>query len=199
MPIAAIASRASIATRALISCGGTTKTESPWTSLGLSLIEAMMLELPVVAVASTEVVEAVPPTAGVISTDLERLRTAARMYAADPEAARLAGKSAREYALARYGVRVSGATGTSYLLRVLRDNEAHHTEHRPHRSSSRRYQSRRYQRPSAVSTPSESADATASAASSTNTRSPHNRIGFSHPQDPPLHADRYVRTLDRTR
>jgi hypothetical protein len=75
-----------------------------WTSLGLSLIEAMMLGLPVVAVASTEVVEAVPPSAGVISTDVERLRAAARAFVADPEAARLAGKSAREHALARYGV-----------------------------------------------------------------------------------------------
>jgi hypothetical protein len=75
-----------------------------WTSLGLSLVEAMMLGLPVVAVASTEVVEAVPPAAGVISTDLGKLRAAARMFVADPEAARLAGKSAREYALARYGV-----------------------------------------------------------------------------------------------
>jgi hypothetical protein len=75
-----------------------------WTSLGLSLIEAMMLGLPVVAVASTEAVEAVPPAAGVISTDLGKLRAATRMFAADPEVARLAGKSAREYALARYGL-----------------------------------------------------------------------------------------------
>jgi hypothetical protein len=75
-----------------------------WTSLGLSLIEAMMLGLPVVAVASTEAIEAVPPAAGVISTDLRKLRDAARMFTADPEAARLAGKSARDYALARYGL-----------------------------------------------------------------------------------------------
>ena len=36
-----------------------------WTSLGLSLLEAMHLGMPVVALATTEVVEAVPPEAGV--------------------------------------------------------------------------------------------------------------------------------------
>ena len=35
-----------------------------WTSLGLSLLEAMHLGMPVVALATTEVVEAVPPEAG---------------------------------------------------------------------------------------------------------------------------------------
>ncbi len=44
-----------------------------WTSLGLSLIEAMQLAMPVVAVAATEAVVAVPPAAGVLSTDPERL------------------------------------------------------------------------------------------------------------------------------
>lgn len=75
-----------------------------WTSLGLSLIEAMLLGMPVVAVAATEVVEAVPPAAGVISTDVELLCAALRLYAAEPEAARLAGKAARRHALERYGL-----------------------------------------------------------------------------------------------
>src|SRR3712207_9455154 len=35
-----------------------------WTSLGLSLIEAMHLGMPVVALATTEAVEAVPPAVG---------------------------------------------------------------------------------------------------------------------------------------
>ena len=35
-----------------------------WTSLGLSLLEAMHLGMPVVALGTTEVVEAVPPEAG---------------------------------------------------------------------------------------------------------------------------------------
>ena len=44
-----------------------------WTSLGLSLLEAMHLGMPVVALAATEVVEAVPAGAGVLSTRPERL------------------------------------------------------------------------------------------------------------------------------
>jgi hypothetical protein len=75
-----------------------------WTSLGLSLIEAMHLGMPVVAVAATEVGEAVPAAAGVVSTDLTRLRAAVRTYVHDAEAARLAGKAARAQALDRYGL-----------------------------------------------------------------------------------------------
>jgi hypothetical protein len=75
-----------------------------WTSLGLSLIEAMHLGMPVVAVAATEVGEAVPPAAGVVSTDPARLRDAVRAYVHDAEAARLAGKAARAHALGRYGL-----------------------------------------------------------------------------------------------
>ena len=81
-----------------------------WTSLGLSLLEAMHLGMPVVALATTEVVEAVPSDAGMISTRPERLHAAVRHYVADPDAARLAGKAARAAALERYG-----------LARFLRD------------------------------------------------------------------------------
>ena len=76
-----------------------------WTSLGLSLLEAMYLGMPVVALATTEVVEAVPPEAGVVTTDVGRLAAAARRLLADPEAATLMGKAGREAALARYGLR----------------------------------------------------------------------------------------------
>jgi glycosyltransferase involved in cell wall biosynthesis len=75
-----------------------------WTSLGLSLLEAMHLGMPVVALATTEVVEAVPPEAGVISTQVEVLADAARRLVADPEQARLMGKAARAAATARYGL-----------------------------------------------------------------------------------------------
>jgi glycosyltransferase involved in cell wall biosynthesis len=75
-----------------------------WTSLGLSLLEAMHLGMPVVALATTEVVEAVPPDAGVVSTRVEVLADAARRLVADPEQARLMGKAARAAATARYGL-----------------------------------------------------------------------------------------------
>jgi glycosyltransferase involved in cell wall biosynthesis len=75
-----------------------------WTSLGLSLLEAMHLGMPVVALATTEVVEAVPPEAGVVSTRVEVLADAARRLVADLEQARLMGKAARAAATARYGL-----------------------------------------------------------------------------------------------
>jgi hypothetical protein len=75
-----------------------------WTSLGLSLLEAMHLGMPVVALATTEVVEAVPPEAGVVSTQIEVLADAARRLVADPEQARFMGKAARAAAAARYGL-----------------------------------------------------------------------------------------------
>ncbi|MFC4121134.1 glycosyltransferase [Nonomuraea zeae] len=75
-----------------------------WTSLGLALIEAMTLGLPVVALAATEAVEAVPPEAGVLSTRVDVLAGALREFVADPERASQAGKAARAAALARYGL-----------------------------------------------------------------------------------------------
>lgn len=75
-----------------------------WTSLGLSLLEAMQLGMPVIALATTEVVEAVPPEAGVVSTDVDRLALALRRLVDDPDDARERGRAAREAALARYGL-----------------------------------------------------------------------------------------------
>jgi hypothetical protein len=75
-----------------------------WTSLGLSLLEAMHVGMPVVALATTEVGEAVPPEAGVISTDVDRLVDALRSFVADPDEARDRGVAARRAVLARYGL-----------------------------------------------------------------------------------------------
>jgi glycosyltransferase involved in cell wall biosynthesis len=75
-----------------------------WTSLGLSLIEAMHLGLPVVALATTAVVEAVPPEAGVVSNNLDTLARGLRWLAADAEAAAAMGKAARAAALAQFGL-----------------------------------------------------------------------------------------------
>ena len=75
-----------------------------WTSLGLSLIEAMQLGMPVVALATTEAPEAVPQGAGVVSNRLDVLADALRRFVAEPELARAAGAAAREAALARHGL-----------------------------------------------------------------------------------------------
>jgi hypothetical protein len=76
-----------------------------WTSLGLSLLEAMHLGMPVVALATTEVVEAVPPDAGVISTRIDVLRAAVGRFLDDPAEAAAFGRCARKAALDRYGLR----------------------------------------------------------------------------------------------
>lgn len=75
-----------------------------WTSLGLSLLEAMHLGMPVVALATTEAVRAVPPDAGVVSTDVEHLRRWAHRLIQDPEEARRRGAVAREAALNNYSL-----------------------------------------------------------------------------------------------
>ncbi|MDM4718382.1 glycosyltransferase [Micromonospora sp. WMMA1363] len=75
-----------------------------WTSLGLSLIEAMTIGMPVVALATTEAVMAVPPGAGTLSTRVEDLLDAARRLMADPAQARRAGVAARAVARDRYGL-----------------------------------------------------------------------------------------------
>lgn len=76
-----------------------------WTSLGLSLLEAMSLGMPVLALATTEATEAVPPGAGVLSTRVDVLVDAAHWLLAEPEAARRLGERARTAAQNRYGLR----------------------------------------------------------------------------------------------
>jgi hypothetical protein len=75
-----------------------------WTSLGLSLLEAMHLGMPVVALATTEATEAVPPDAGVVSTRLGLLTEALRTFVADPGLARHTGLAARAAARRRYSL-----------------------------------------------------------------------------------------------
>jgi len=75
-----------------------------WTSLGLSLLEAMSLGMPVLVIAATEAPRAVPPGAGAVSADLDELLATGRRLLAEPEAAREMGMAARSFARARYGL-----------------------------------------------------------------------------------------------
>jgi glycosyltransferase involved in cell wall biosynthesis len=75
-----------------------------WTSLGLSLLEAMHLGMPVVALATTEVCEVVPREAGFVSNRIDVLKRALRLVVNDREEAVRLGKAAREAALERYGL-----------------------------------------------------------------------------------------------
>jgi hypothetical protein len=75
-----------------------------WTSLGLSLLEAMHLGIPVVALATTEVPRAVPDGCGFVSNDVEELVEAVRLLIADPERARAVGRLGRREVRRRYGL-----------------------------------------------------------------------------------------------
>lgn len=75
-----------------------------WTSLGLSLIEAMCLGMPVVAVGTTMAPFVIPCEAGVVSPNLTTLGDGLRNFLNDQATAVAAGKAAREFATARFGL-----------------------------------------------------------------------------------------------
>ncbi len=75
-----------------------------WTSLGLSLLEAMHLGMPVIVLAATEAIRAVPPTAGLLTTDPREMVEMARRLIADEALAQDMGSAARAHALDRYGL-----------------------------------------------------------------------------------------------
>jgi glycosyltransferase involved in cell wall biosynthesis len=95
-----------------------------WTSLGLSLLEAMHLGMPVVALGTTEVHEAVPAEAGIVSTCLETLQRGLRRLLADPDEARERGLAARDAVLARYGLARFLADWDALLHEVVREEVA---------------------------------------------------------------------------
>jgi hypothetical protein len=93
-----------------------------WTSLGLSLLEAMHLGMPVVALATTEAHEAVPPGTGLCSTDVDRLVRELRALVAEPDRARALGAAGRAHVLSRYGLDRFLAGWDAVLDRVSHDH-----------------------------------------------------------------------------
>ncbi len=75
-----------------------------WTSLGLSLIEAMHIGMPVVALATTEVPYAVPSSAGFVSTNVNELVDASRDLLNDLDRCVEMGERARAFARERFGL-----------------------------------------------------------------------------------------------
>ncbi len=75
-----------------------------WTSLGLSVLEAMTLGSPVLVLAATAAPEAVPPGTGVVSSDVDELAAAARRLVADPDEAAALGAAGRKHALTHFGL-----------------------------------------------------------------------------------------------
>lgn len=75
-----------------------------WTSLGLSMVEAMFLGMPIVAVATTMAPLVVPAEAGVVSANPKTLAYALERFATDFAEAVAAGKAARDFAVANFSL-----------------------------------------------------------------------------------------------
>ncbi len=76
-----------------------------WTSLGLAVLEAMMIGMPIVGLATTELVTVIENgVSGFIDTDVRRLIEPMRRLLADADLARRMGENARRRALERFGI-----------------------------------------------------------------------------------------------
>ncbi|HKD36450.1 MAG TPA: glycosyltransferase family 4 protein [Pirellulales bacterium] len=76
-----------------------------YTSLGLAVIEAMTIGLPIVGLATTEMVTAIENgVSGFVETDIGKLIARMRQLLNDPPLARQLGEGARRKALARFSV-----------------------------------------------------------------------------------------------
>ena len=90
-----------------------------WTSLGLSLIEALLLGMPVVALATTGTPDAVPAGCGIVSNDLRVLREAVAGLHRDRAWAAELGHAGRAHALDRFALD-RFLEEWDYLLEVIR-------------------------------------------------------------------------------
>ncbi len=90
-----------------------------WTSLGLSLLEAMFLGMPVVALSVTEAPEALVGSAAVVSNDIAVLQQAVRDVIHDPDLAAQAGRRNRTHVETRYSLPRFHADWDRVLKEVL--------------------------------------------------------------------------------
>ena len=75
-----------------------------WTSLGLSLLEAMAMGMPVVGLSTTAAPESLAASAAVLTNDPHVLRSALREYLNDDAAAEAAGRRNRSAVLSRFSL-----------------------------------------------------------------------------------------------
>ena len=75
-----------------------------WTSLGLALVEAMHLGMPVVGLATTDAHDAVPAGCGLLTNDVAALGATVAHLLDDIDHAAELGHAARRHALSRYGL-----------------------------------------------------------------------------------------------
>ncbi len=108
-----------------------------WTSLGLSLVEAMFLGMPVAALATTEAPDAVPAGAGVVTNRIDRLQRTVAELCADRSRAAAAGATARAAAIERYGLDRFLERWDQLLARVVRQFPSPHLPGGPHARGAR--------------------------------------------------------------
>lgn len=106
-----------------------------WTSLGLALLEAMHLGMPVVGLATTEAPRAVPPEAGLFSNDLDELARGIRALMNDPALAAERGRQARRHVLAHHGLERFLRTWDAVLADAVRGARPAASLHLGERSS----------------------------------------------------------------
>lgn len=90
-----------------------------WTSLGLSVLEAMYMGMPVVAMSVTEAPEALAGSAAIVSNDISRLHQGIREYLLDPDAAADAGRRNRAHVETRFSLPRFHADWDRLLKEVL--------------------------------------------------------------------------------
>lgn len=92
-----------------------------YTSLGLSVLEAMTVGMPVVALATTEIPTVIRNGVnGYADTNVDTLVDVMRTLIADPQLARRWGEQARADALARFSIERFARDWTSFLREVVR-------------------------------------------------------------------------------
>jgi glycosyltransferase involved in cell wall biosynthesis len=76
-----------------------------YTSMGLAVIEAMMIGMPIIGLATTEMATAIQNgVSGYVDTDIAKLVPRMKQLLADPEQARRLGAGARRSALERFNI-----------------------------------------------------------------------------------------------
>lgn len=95
-----------------------------YTSLGLAVCEAMMVGLPIVGLATTEMPVAVPNGhAGYVHTDISRLVDAMRKLQQEPQHAAALGQNAAEHARREYAIDRFTNDWIDTIERVVRENQ----------------------------------------------------------------------------
>jgi glycosyltransferase involved in cell wall biosynthesis len=97
-----------------------------YTSLGLSVCEAMMIGLPIVGMATTEMVTVVQNgVSGFLHTDLNEVVRAMKILLDDPSIAHQWGQSARSTAMERFNIKRFAEDWETLFVKVVTEKNPH--------------------------------------------------------------------------